>query len=62
LPLWPPRDAHLFTANPDGSGLTQITHGSGGAESPDWGIHPSTNWVALEHREPRPGGRGSWRH
>ncbi len=35
-------NAYLFTVNPDGSGLTQVTHGSGGAESPDWGIHPPT--------------------
>ena len=35
-------NAHLFMVNPDGSGLTQVTHGSGGAESPDWGIHPTT--------------------
>jgi len=28
----------LYTANIDGTGLTQITHGS--SENPDWGTHP----------------------
>lgn len=36
-------DAQVFTINLDGSGLTQITHGTGGAGSPDWGIHPPTH-------------------
>jgi len=32
-------DANIYTANADGSGLTQVTHG-GRDQNPDWGIHP----------------------
>jgi TolB protein len=35
-------DADIYTVNPDGSGLTQVTHDGIGAADPDWGIHPVT--------------------
>jgi Tol biopolymer transport system component len=34
-------DGEIYTVNIDGTGLTQITH-TGGANDPDWGIHPPT--------------------
>jgi TolB protein len=32
-------DGNIYIVNPDGTGLTQVTH-TGGSQSPDWGIHP----------------------
>jgi Tol biopolymer transport system component len=32
-------DANIYTVNPDGTSLTQVTH-TGGSQSPDWGTHP----------------------
>jgi TolB protein len=33
---------NLYTVNPDGTGLTQVTHGDADQsnETPDWGVHP----------------------
>ncbi len=30
---------NVYTANADGTGVTQVTHG-GEDEAPDWGTHP----------------------
>ena len=32
-------DANIYTVNPDGTGLTQVTH-LPGSQNPDWGTHP----------------------
>jgi TolB protein len=32
-------DSNIYTVNPDGTGLTQVTHG-GRDQAPDWGTHP----------------------
>jgi TolB protein len=32
-------DSNIYTVNPDGTDLTQVTHG-GTDQSPDWGTHP----------------------
>jgi Tol biopolymer transport system component len=32
-------DANIYTVNVGGTDLQQVTH-SGGAQSPDWGVHP----------------------
>jgi TolB protein len=32
-------DGNIYVVNPDGTGLTQVTH-TGGSQSPDWGTHP----------------------
>src|SRR5262249_20898059 len=34
-------DGEIYTVNADGTGLLQVTH-TGGASTPDWGVHPPT--------------------